>query len=89
MLARQQVVREVEPETAEIKIGADMQRGQRDPAEQANGHQAEQSGEDVCRLACERRRRQRDGERDKQQAEPRRPFGRGEDGAQEGFGARP
>ena len=85
VLARQQVVRDVELKTPEIKIGADMQRRQRDPAEQANGHQAEQSGENVCRLACERRRRQRDGERYKQQAKPRRPFGRGEDSAQEGL----
>ena len=89
VLARQQIVREVEPKAPEIKIGADMQRGQRDPAEQANGHQAEQSGENVCRLAGERRRRQRDRERHQQQASRVGPFGRGKDSAEERLGARP
>ena len=73
VLARQEIVRDVEPEAAEIEIGCHTQRGHRDPAEQTNGHQAEQPGENVCRLAgASGVVGQGDGERDKQQAEPRR-----------------
>jgi hypothetical protein len=58
VLACQQVVRDVEPKTPEIEIGANMQCCQRGPTEQANGHQAEQAGEHVRGFAGERRCRQ-------------------------------
>ena len=83
VLARHEVVGKIDPEAAEIKVGADMERGKRDPAEQTDRRQCEHAGKDFCRLGGERCQRQRDGQRDQQQAEPRRTFGRGEHGAQE------
>ena len=57
VLARQEVVLDVEPEPQQIEIRRDLERGHRGPAQQADGGEPDEAGEHVLGVAAERRRR--------------------------------
>jgi len=84
MLARQQIVVGVEAETPQVERGADLERGTRDPADQADGCQQQALRQQIPGVTVERRRWQRDGERQQQEAEPRRILGGVENGEEIG-----
>jgi hypothetical protein len=75
VLARQKIVLDVEPKAHQIKVGRDMQNGQRDPSKQTNGRQSEEPRQRARGVAGKRRCRQRHRQGHEQQRQPRRPLG--------------
>jgi hypothetical protein len=75
MLARQQVVVNVEPEASQIKVGADMQSRDRRPADQPNHRHRQQTRQPLAEVERDRRNRKGDYQGDDQQGQPALPSG--------------
>jgi len=84
VFARQKIIRNIESEIAQIKIGADLQQLQRGPADQTDRGEHEAANEYQFALGAERYGRERNGQRDQQQTRARGIFRCGQDAVQIG-----
>jgi hypothetical protein len=84
VLARHQIVVDIHAEAQQIKIGADLQHGQRDPADQADGRKRQDLAEGIRGIGGDRRRRQADGKRDDEEGQSGGILGRVKNGAKIG-----
>jgi hypothetical protein len=84
VLARQEIVFNVNAELQQVKAGCDVQHGQRNPSDPADRRKPEETGEHALRVRRQRCGRQRDGEGDEQCGKTGRIMGCFDDGAQIG-----